>query len=49
MEEEHKAFRLMWQKKFRSMQERHKLEQIQMFQIGFDNPGCQEWSFLMLY
>lgn len=41
MEEEFKAFRRMWQQKFRSMQERHKLEQLQMFQIGFDNQGYQ--------
>ena len=41
MEEEYKAFRRMWQKKFRSMQERHKHEQLQMFQIGFDNQGYQ--------
>ena len=41
MEEEYKAFRQMWEKNFRSMQERHKVEQVQMFQLAVDNRGYQ--------
>lgn len=41
MEEEYKAFRQMWEKNFRSMQERHKVEQVQMFQLAVDNQGYQ--------